>query len=211
MRPGPVRGAAGARVARERAARRAFGEQLDRARRSGPQDPRRPEAPLLADTSIAGETRVGPGATLQRRRTMADAHDDGLSRRRRDIERSEQAQAPRPVPEGLPSASPADEGSAPTTLVAAVRRLALELSRREAAEGHSLEMRFGATLRIRLTQAGRTLRIDMAGDRAAARLARAEMPGILAALRARGLSVSRAEVREAAVAGKTPGADDLAC
>jgi hypothetical protein len=158
---------------------------------------------------VAAEVRAGRGTTLERRRAVADVHGEGLSRRRADHERSEQPQAPRPAPAGLPSAPAPAEGSAAATFAAAVERLALELKRREAAEGHSLEMRFGAALEIRLTQVGRALRIDMTGDRAAARLARAEMPGILAALRARGLSVSRAEVREAAVARRAP-ADDFA-
>jgi len=127
---------------------------------------------------------------------MADAHDDGLPRRRGDLDRSEQPEAPRLAPADLPPASPPAEGSAPATLAAAVERLALQLRRREAAEGHSLEMCFGVALEVRLTQVGRALQIDVVGDRAAARLARAEMPGILAALRARGLCVSRAEVRE---------------
>lgn len=193
----------GPRPPEDRGADRGFREALDRARRPGRQAPRRPDAPL------PGELPTAPRATLERRRAAADVKDEWLSEARRDLDgraRAEddrqQATAPAPAPR------PAD-APAPATLAAAVERLALELRRRQAAEGPSLELRFGATLHVRVTQAGKAIRIQMTAGRGAARLARAELPGIVAALRARGLAVARAEVRDLRLAdAASPAAED---
>ncbi len=142
--------------------------------------------------------RSAPREALLRRRGEADAKNDRLVERR-EVAHANQLEIERSLVS--PQAEVRAEPAAAASLAAAVERLELALERQRRAEGPSLEMQFGARLRIRLTRGLSGLELAISGDAAAARLARAELPDLLARLRQRGLAVSRAEVRDAPAAG----------
>jgi hypothetical protein len=135
--------------------------------------------------------RMAPRDAMLRRRREADAKDGHLVERR-GVDRATHLETERVV---TTQAEVRPEPPAAARLAAAVERLELALERQQRAEGPSLEMQFGGRLRIRLTRGHRGLELAISGDAAAARLARAELPGLLARLRQRGLTISRAEVR----------------
>jgi hypothetical protein len=155
-----------------------------------------PAPAALARVDLAGEAPA-TGATLFRRRTVADGKDAGLWERRRGFDRAGLAEGERGVELQPPIRTAESPAPSPTAanLAAAVERLALALARRDRLEGPALEMQFGASLRIRLTSSQRGLELSLAVDRAVAGLARAELPALLRTLRDRGIAVARAEVR----------------
>ncbi len=141
---------------------------------------------LLASASAA------PREVLLRRRGEADAKDDRLDERR-EVDRSARLETERGP--ASPQAEAHAELPSGASLAVAVERLEVALERRHRAQGPCLEMQFGGRLQIRLTRGRGGLELAISGDPAAARLARAELPNLLARLRQRGLAVSRAEVR----------------
>jgi hypothetical protein len=181
-------------------AARGFAELLARDRK-----PMGPPPPPVA----AG---MGSTPSLLRRRASAGLKDEELSERRRDFDRSGQAEGERRA-QLQPARTAAEPRPAPsptaTTLAAEVQRLALLLERRDRAEGPSLEMQFGTSLRLRLTRAPRGIEVSVAADHAMARLAEAELPALLHALRRLGIAVARAEVRRQGLPGAAAGRVDV--
>ncbi len=151
--------------------------------------------------------RSAPREVLVRRRGEADAKDDRLFERR-DLDCAARLEGEERAANPQLEARADPLGAA--TLAAAVERLALALEHQRRAEGPSLEMQFGGRLRIRLTRGPAGLELAIAGDPATVRLARAQLPDLLAKLRRRGLDVVRSEVRSSPVAsgGKRPPSSD---
>ncbi len=180
MRAGAVRGEAPGTAIR--AAARGFAEHLARARREGRVDPARASGAGREERALRGRERPA-------------GEDEASPPRRPEAARVDPAGDRRPEAQGAVLA-PRHGGGAPRTLAAAVERLALALERAEAGGRPALEMCFGTSLRVRLVQGERGLEVGLAGERAMARLARAEMPRLVRALAGRGIRVARAEVSE---------------
>ncbi len=74
-----------------------------------------------------------------------------------------------------------------------VERVAIEAG--QMADRPFVELSFGGDLRIRLTRSPRGVELRLEPNPGLCGAARAEMPGLVAALRARGVVVAKAEVR----------------
>lgn len=155
--------------------------------------------PVLRSPIGLGERSI-PCGNLLRRRGEADQKDERLVERR-DIDRfaqltSEWSTTPLPVATGT-------QPSAAATLAAAIEQLEATLERQKYAQDPTLEMQFGRRLHIRITRGRSGLELAISGDPAMARLARSELPALVARLRKRGLVVSQAQVRTAPMATNT--------
>ncbi len=149
---------------------------------------------LLAGT-LSGPSLAA--ATLARRRRGAEEGEVHLGERREEAEPARPGAlvaGPAPTMQPAQDVRPLDApGRAALLPPSALERLAVEAGR--AADRASLDMRFGANLDVRLTRSLEGVDLVLrpgAGLRAAAE---AELPGLVAALQARGVSVARAEVR----------------
>ncbi len=151
---------------------------------------------------------VSAGLTLVRRRCGADEVHRILSERRDEAEPGKSAAALRP-PErmalvGTDLRAPEPSPAAPLVPASAIERVAMEVGRM--AGRPFVEMDFGRDLRIRITRSpgGVDLLLEArSGLRAAAM---AQLPGLVAALRARGVEVAKAEVRPGELAAPGSGA-----
>jgi hypothetical protein len=174
---------------------------------------RRPAAfavALARAQARAGRAPGGPpsllaGATLARRRRGADDTQGRLGERREEAEPGRPGAVARAV-DAMPLAaevrSPEPSGRAALLPPSALERLAVEAGR--AADRATLDLRFGQSLEVRLTRSRAGVDVVLrpgAGLRASAE---AEVPALVAALRARGVSVGRVEVRTGAT-GLPPG------
>ncbi|HEU4383265.1 MAG TPA: hypothetical protein VFR85_07135 [Anaeromyxobacteraceae bacterium] len=209
----PGAGRAGALEARREA--RGFGEHLEAARKAAGREAGAASARRAALAVEAGaEVGTSPGVALSRRRAQADGLDEGLMLRRRRLDFAERAgderraEAPSAAGAAVPGGG-AREATAPVPraadLAAAVEKLAAAVERRDRAAGPELCLDVGGQLSVRLAGGQKGIEVVFAGEARMARLARAELPEVLARLRERGIAVSRAEVRVGAAAGG-PGA-----
>ncbi|ACG72451.1 mucin-associated surface protein (MASP), putative [Anaeromyxobacter sp. K] len=103
-----------------------------------------------------------------------------------------QAPTAAPTLPGAPApAAPADVAA----LRAAVRALPAAIEAAQRADGSALTLAFGSALGVDLRAGAGGIELTLRPAAALARAAQAELPGLTAALRARGLRVARAEVR----------------
>jgi len=147
---------------------------------------------------LPGGTLPGPSlaaTTLARRRRGADDAEAHLGERREEAEPGRPGAVVAGLAPTMQAAqdvrSPDAPGRAALLPPSALERLAVEAGR--AAARASLDLRFGPSLDVRLTRSLEGVDLLLrpgAGLRAAAE---AELPGLVAALRARGISVARAE------------------
>ena len=199
-------GRAGGPEARREA--RGFGDCLEAARRvAGQQWAAAAARRAASGGQIGSEAGASPVAALSRRRAQADRLDEGLALERRRLEGAERAgderraEAPPPAT-ASPAAprqvtAPGAAGPRAADLAAAVERLAVAVERRDRALGPELRLDLGGRLSVRLASGEKGIEVVFAGEAGMARLARAEMPEVLARLRERGIAVSRCEVRVA--------------
>jgi hypothetical protein len=183
-----AREGAEAPASREAKPSRRFGEALRRAAGS----PR-------AGASRAGLERAEPAAAAAadarvpaRRRATAD-RDDGALRERREVFGEEVRLAPTAV--AVPPAAGAAEAVVTPELRTLVRTLPLAIQTFGVREGAPLALSFGRSLDVELRPAPRGVELVLRPEPRLARASEAELHGIVAALRARGIAVSRAEVR----------------
>jgi hypothetical protein len=124
----------------------------------------------------------------------------------------EPAARPAPATEGLPGGGPGAAGesrsrAAGTPLLArAIERLAIAVDLRG---GPALTVRLGASLEVTLTQRPSGVEVRLAAARGLSPAAEAELPLLVAALRARGVRVVRADVRRIAAGARRPAGEDV--
>jgi hypothetical protein len=192
---------------------RGFGEYLEAARQAAG---RAAAAGATCHAARAGEAGPEAGASPVRRRAEADGLDDGLAARRHGLDASERSDLDRrveplpgalaPAGGGAPQAAARAEAPRAADLAAAVAGLVVAVERRERALGPELRLDLGGRLSVWLARGDKGIEVVFAGEAGMARLARAELPGVLARLRQRGIAVARAEVRVAPPARPSGGA-----
>lgn len=154
--------------------------------------------PALAAASPSGELLVAAARTSAARRNAGDRSDDAL-RDRREAFREEARLAPPPATPAQAQLQmhPADAVATPE-LRALVRTLPLAIQTFGVREGAPLALSFGRSLDVEIRPPPRGAKGVELLLRPEARLARAtesELPRVVAALAAKGISVTRAEVR----------------
>ncbi len=130
--------------------------------------------------------------TLARRRRGAGEAQRLLGERRDSAEPGKPG-APAQMRSADPDMRAPDASSSPLVPASAVERVVIEAGRM--ADRPFVEMAFGRDLRVRLTRSPRGVEILLepgAGLRGAVQV---ELPGLVAAVRARGVAVARIEVR----------------
>jgi len=176
--------AAGAdRAAREPVNRRPFGDLLARARREARRAADARGAPLAKEGSLRRVAADRGAATLRVRRT---GFDDGERIR---------AEA---RPPGSANAEPAaDVAGAPgsASLRAAIRAAPSAIQAASVRAGAPLRIDLGRALSVELARGRGGVEVVLRPEPRFAREAAAELPGLVRALRARGIPVARAEVR----------------
>jgi hypothetical protein len=172
-KPGAAEGAAPARR---------FGDALRKATRAA--------APGAGRASPAVGASLAAARTSSARRTSADRADDAL-RNRRESFREEARLAPPPPP---PAARTPDAVTVPE-LRALVRTLPLAIRTLGVREGAPLALSFGRSLDVEIRSAPRGVEVVLRPEPRLARASEAELRGVVAALEAKGIAVSRAEVR----------------
>jgi hypothetical protein len=105
---------------------------------------------------------------------------------------------------GLPGATdPRLAGLASPELRSAARALPVAVRARGVAGGAPLELALGSALSVELRSGPDGVELLLRPDASLARAARAELPALVRALRARGVAVGRAEVRARRVAARS--------
>lgn len=184
------------RAAEARTARtRRFDDSLRDARRAARRNPSAP--PAATDTPAAGGTPAP-------RRKGAD-RDDALLRDRRDglrrEERKEDLHAPGAAPPAPPLAALQPPPITVPELRALVRTLPVSVDAHLVRDGAPLALELGQALSVELRRRPEGLELLLRPDASLARAAAADLPAVVRALRARGLTVARAEVRARADGG----------
>ncbi len=147
----------------------------------------RPERNALAARPAAASAARAPVA----RRGEADRKDAALAARRDGFREEERASAPA----GPAAAPPSVPEPAAPELRALVRALPPAIAAARVRDGAPLSLSFGRSLGVDIRVAPAGVELVLRPDARLARGAEAELPRLVAALRARGLAVARAEVR----------------
>jgi hypothetical protein len=140
-----------------------------------------------------GGAKPLPDAPLALRRA-ASARADGALRIRREVFREEERQAPAAPAERSPR-PPSSEPVTQSELRAVVRALPPAIEASRVRDGAPLTLGFGHSLSVDVRQAAGGVEVVLRPDARLSRAAEAELPGVVDALRARGVRVTRAEVR----------------
>jgi hypothetical protein len=140
-------------------------------------------------------TSAGP--VLARRRVAAEERAASLRERRDEAEPGKLASGAC-LAADLAREPVAADGPPRIFAAAALDRVALEVGR--LGDRPSLEVRLAADVAVRLTRAARGVEVEITVAAPRRRDAEAELPAIVAALRARGVTPSRAAVRTLAAA-----------
>jgi len=164
---------------------RRFAEVMRRAR----------EGAAAAPREAAAQETVARATT---RRAAADGKDAGLSERRSGFREEERAAA---AEARSPAAASAAEVSGAAELRAVLRALPLAIETARVREGAPLSLSLGRSLGVDLRATPAGVEVVLRPEPRLARAAEAELPALVAALRARGVAVGRAEVR---ARGSTP-------
>jgi hypothetical protein len=131
---------------------------------------------------------------LARRRRLADDGHAQLRERREEADPGRTAASPLDFMSAAAAAAARPPEAAPALLPPrALEQLAL--AARELGGRPSVELTFGRDLRVTLLRAERGVEVVLAPAEGLHRAADAELPGLVAALRAGGVVVTRAEVR----------------
>jgi hypothetical protein len=181
-----ARRASDARAAGAARSQRRFDDALRSARRA--------DAPRAGGAPDGG----APGA-----RRATSERSDRVPARRRDGSRGEDRAEPLAAP-GRPASPPAprpDPAGAPSELRAVLRALPVTIEAARVREGAPLALELGRALSVELRAGRDGLELVLRPDAALSRAAAAELPGVVRALRARGVAVARAEVRARPHAG----------
>jgi hypothetical protein len=151
-------------------------------------------AGLAAATSPAMALALRRGAADVGARTLRDRRDEAEEGRPTATGRAA-PDAPRPV-----------AGAAPDPLLAAAALDRVTIEARRLGDRPSVELRLGHEVAVQLTRAARGVEVIVHVAAARRRDAEAELPALVAALRARGVSLASAEVRTLAApsAGRGP-------
>jgi hypothetical protein len=148
----------------------------------------------------AGSGPLADSQPLAARRVVT-ARGDAVLRVRREVFREEERMA-LPAPAALaprpPSAEPPPSIG---ELRAVVRALPAAIEAGRVRDGVPLTLAFGRSLSVDVRRGACGIELVLRPDAALARAAEAELPAVVAALRARGLHVARAEVLPRAHAG----------
>jgi len=139
-----------------------------------------------------GESALAAVRDLPGRRQGAQREAAGL-RERRDEADPARGDVARPGREDMPA--PGGPETAQRLLPARALE-AVALAAGTLGDRAYVEVRLGSELGVRLTRAPTGVEVVLEAAPSLRRAAEAELPGLLAALRARGLSPARAEVRE---------------
>jgi hypothetical protein len=178
-----------------------------RSRASEPSPTGRFGAALRAARDAAARRRPGAGAgpladpqPLAVRRAVT-ARGDAALRVRRDVFREEERMAS-PAPAAVAPRPPSAEPPGPVgELRAVVRALPAAIEASRLRDGAPLTLAFGRSLSVDVRRGAGGIELVLRPDAALARAAEAELPAVVAALRARGLHVARADVLPRAHAG----------
>jgi hypothetical protein len=127
-------------------------------------------------------------------RRAATARAYGALRIRREVFREEERQGPAAPAERSPR-PPSSEPITSAELRAVVRALPPAIEASRVRDGAPLTLSFGRSLSVDVRQAAGGVEVVLRPDARLARAAEAELPGVVDALRARGVRVARAEVR----------------
>jgi hypothetical protein len=160
---------------------RKFGDAMRRAREGG------------ASEARGAAAREGGARGAVARRSVADTQDAGLAGRR---ERSrEDERAPAASPGAAPAAAPlALDAATPAELRAVLRALPVTIDASRVREGAPLSLSLGRALDVELRAGQGGVEVVLRPEPRLARVAEAELPGLVASLRARGIAVARAAV-----------------
>jgi hypothetical protein len=179
-------GATRPREAPAAARSRQFADAMRRARQGG-----------AADARGAAAREAGSRAA-QGRRAVADGKDAALAGRR-DGSREEERLATAAAPVGAavqgPPATAAAGAPAAAELRAVIRALPVAVDASRVREGAPLTLSLGRALDVDVRAGREGVEVVLRPDPRLARVAEAELPGLVASLRSRGIAVSRAEVR----------------
>lgn len=135
-------------------------------------------------------------AALARRRRLSDQTHTALRERRDVAEAGRDAASPRLDSQPVPATAVRPPVVAPALLPPqALDQVALAAQR--LGDRPAVELTFGRDLRVRLLRAERGVEVVLTPAMGLRRAADAELPGLVAALRAGGIAVTRAEVRVA--------------
>jgi hypothetical protein len=191
-------GPAGGRAGGPTGGKPAFAPVLARAQRAAPKPIARAD---LRAKPATGKIAVPPVAAKARAKDREGL--EALGRRRREHDGSQRREEERLSPPAAPPSSappPAEPTPMPVgaSLSATIERLALQLSRRDAANGPALELDLGGAARVRLEHGPRGVAIAVEGPPSLVAQARRELPMIVRMLRARGVRVCQAGATAAA-------------
>jgi hypothetical protein len=140
-----------------------------------------------------GAAKPLPGAPLALRRA-ATARADAALQIRREVFREEERQGPAAPAERSPHPPPSEPVSS-GELRAVVRALPAAIEASRVRDGAPLTLAFGRSLSVDVRQAAGGVEVVLRPDARLSRAAEAELPRVVDALRARGVRVTRAEVR----------------
>jgi len=177
----PAEGAAPARKAEPG---RPFGEALARARGGAERTVASRGVPAAAKDAATRRSSADRGAAVLRERRTAFRDDQRTAA---------DACAPQGAIGALPRAA-AGETEAPASLRAAIRTLPAAIQAAHVREGAPLELALGRALSVELRSGRGGVEVVLRPEARLARDAAAELPGLVRALRARGVAVARAEV-----------------
>ena len=143
-----------------------------------------------------------------RRRRGADDLQRQLGERRDSAEPGRPGATAQPLPADSNQRALDASPRAPLSAVSVIERVAIESGRMT--DRPFVELSFGGDLRIRLTRSPRGVELRLEPNPGLCGAARAELPRLVAALRARGVVVAKAEVR-ASVGSGLSGSRSGAC
>lgn len=175
-------GGARPREAGEQGRPRRFGDALRKAGQEASGGKARPRK--AADPAA-------PGRAVAVRRSAAVRADDALREKKEGFRGEERALDTRST---VPAASPAEPVSTPE-LRALVRTLPLAIQTFGLRDGAPLALSFGRSLDVELRAVPGGVELVLRPEARLARAAAAELPRVVAALGAKGITVARAEIR----------------
>jgi hypothetical protein len=166
----------------------------DRARGRGTKPPLSAE-PRLATAFRSASGAAGLARAAAARRGTADRQDEALRSRRESFGEEARLASPRPP------VAPAPDAVAVPELRALVRTLPLAIQTFGVRDGAPLALSFGRSLDVELRPAPRGVELVLRPEPRLARASKAELRAVVAALAAKGIAVSRAEVRVRTASG----------
>ncbi len=165
---------------------KAFGDAMRRAREGS------------AAAARGAAAREHGFRTASARRTVADGKDDALAGRRqgsREEERLSAGAAPPQIAGQATAVRATGDVAGPAELRAVIRALPVAIHASRVREGAPLTLTLGRALDVDVRAGRAGVELVLRPDPRLARATEAELPGLVASLRSRGIAVARAEVR----------------